>query len=92
MEGISFVADPIPDHAFFKHAVFQGQVSNHLFEVAGFPAKTLHLVTGGGPCGIARKTPLASFQESLRPTVVEAFGNSLPAAKPGDTLELAREI
>jgi hypothetical protein len=63
---------------------FQGQISNHLFDVAGFPAETLHLFTGGCACGITRKTPLASFQELLRPTVVEALGNTLATAKPGD--------
>ena len=71
-------------HAFFEQAVLEGEVSDRLLERAHLVAQVLHFARGGLPRRVARKPALASFQELLRPAVVEALGNPLPPAQLGD--------
>jgi hypothetical protein len=84
MQDTSFGVVPIRDHAFFKQTVLQGEVSDCFLERAHLVAEILHFARGRLTRCVARKAALASFQELLRPAVVETFGNALPPAQLGD--------
>jgi hypothetical protein len=84
MRDTSFVVAPIRDHAFFEQTVLEGELSDHLLESAHLVAQVLHFARGRLARRVARKPALASFQELLRPAVVEPFGNPLPPAELGD--------
>ncbi len=52
MLDTSFDILPIPDHAFFEQAQFQGPFGNHLFEIAGNTPQILHLAGVSFACRI----------------------------------------
>jgi len=56
----------------------------------GLLAQGFDVVTGGGPCRIARQALLAGFEELLRPTVIKAIGDAFAAAERRDALLAAQ--
>src|SRR6266545_3245127 len=92
MRGISFAVSPIRDHAFFEQPQFERLLGDNLLQILRLAAEILDLIRGGGPCRIPGKPALARFQELLRPTVVQAFGNSLAPAQFGDAVFAAKPI
>ena len=77
---------PIRNHAFFEQSVFQERLGQRFFEIAGFLAQLLDLTGRGLTCRVAGQPLLASFEEVLRPLVVQALGNPLAAAQLGDRI------
>src|SRR6476661_6367956 len=77
---------PIRDHAFFEQAQVQGLLGDDLLQRPGFPAQVLDLAAGRRPRGVARKAPLASLQELLRPGVIQALGDAFTPAQLRDAV------
>ena len=73
----SFGILPIPDHAFFEDAIFQRQVRHDLLQIAHLALQAAYFPGRCLALGIAGEPPLASFQELLRPGVIEPLGNPL---------------
>src|SRR3981081_1060880 len=67
MRDISCDILPIRDHAFFEQAVLQRRLGQRLLELARLCPQSFHLVGGGLTGRVAGETPLARFQELLRP-------------------------
>ncbi len=76
----------MPDHAFFEQAVLQGEVGQRLLQVAALLTQRLHFVTGRRTGGVPCEPLLASFEEFLRPAIIQAFGDPLTAADRGDAV------
>ena len=84
---------PIRNNAFFEHAVFQGQVSNHLLEVTHLTAHLNNFIAAGFTLSITRQALLAllsvtrtggvpsAVHEILRPAVILALGNAFSATQ-----------
>ena len=92
MRDTSFVVSPIRDHAFFKQPDLKRLFGDNLLQRGGLAAQALYLVGGRRTGRITGKPTLASFQELLRPDVVQALGNALEAGKrrlAGDTARAA---
>ena len=62
---------PIPENAFFKQAVLNQELHQHLLELASLSSQIFDLVRGRLAGGIAGEPPLAGLQELLRPAIVE---------------------
>jgi hypothetical protein len=77
---------PYPRSCFFKQPQLQRLLAHDLLQVAHFLAKQLHLVRGGGTCRVTRQPLLASFEEFLRPVVIQALSDAFAAAQRGDRL------
>ena len=90
MRGISFLVAPIPDHAFFKHTVFQSVIGNQFLHVTHFVAKVFHLTGACSAFSIPIQPAFASLKEFLRPTVIQALSDALAAAKLSDTVFAAQ--
>ena len=90
MRGITFAVSPSPGQAFFEQPVLQNLFGKRLLEVAHLTAQVLDLARGRLAGGIPRKPLLAGFQELLRPTIVQTFGDPLPAAQFGDAVLAAQ--
>ena len=67
----SFLASPIPDHAFFEQAQFQGLLGDDLLQRLGFPAQVFDLAAGCRSRCVACKAPFSGLQELLRPSVIQ---------------------
>jgi hypothetical protein len=80
MRGISFVVAPIRDHAFFKKPEFQCLLGNHFLQLTRFTTTGCHLARRSRTSRITGKPTLASFQELLRPDVVQGLGDAFPSA------------
>ena len=65
MRGISCVAAPIRDHAFFKQSDFEGLLGDNLFQFLRFATEVLHVAGVGGPVGVTGQTALAGFLGNL---------------------------
>jgi hypothetical protein len=59
MQDTSFVVLPIPEHAFFEHTIFQGEISNDLFEIAHLVFQIRHFTGCRLTRRITRKTLLS---------------------------------
>ena len=75
---------PHPRSCFFEQTQFQRLFGNNLLQSPGLTAKVRHLAAGGRTRRVARQSPLAGLQELLRPAVIEALGNTFPAAQFGN--------
>ena len=80
MQDISSLVSPIPDHAFFEQPVFQHLLGQRLLQITRLGTERLHLIAGGLACRIASQTLFAGFKELLRPTVIQALGDTLATA------------
>src|SRR3981081_1884064 len=81
MRDISCDILPIRDHAFFEQAVLQRRLGQRLLELARLCPQSFHLVGGGLTGRVAGETPLARFQELLRPAVIHALRNTFFARR-----------
>jgi hypothetical protein len=81
MQDTSFVLAPIPEHAFFEKAKLKRLFGHDLFQIAGFPTQVLYLVRRCRTCCIPSQALLPSFEELLRPAVIQALGYTLAAAQ-----------
>ena len=79
-----------PDHPFFKQPVLQHLFGKCFLEVMHLAAQVFDLARGRLAGGMPRKPPLASFQELLRPAVLEALGDPFPTAQLGDAVLAAQ--
>src|SRR5687768_16317189 len=75
---------------FFENPQCQRLLGDDLLEIARLLAQHLHLVAGGGARRVAGEPLLASFEEFLRPVVVQALGD--PAAQRGNRLLAAQAL
>ena len=82
----TYFASPIPDHAFFEQAQFQGLLGDDLLQRLGFSAQVLDLAAGRRARGIARKASFSGLQEILRPSVIQALGNAFTPAQLCDAM------
>jgi hypothetical protein len=73
------VVSPIPGHAFFEQADFQGLLGNNLFQVMGLAAENLDLPRRCLTRGVPGQAFLARLEELLRPAVIKALGDTLTA-------------
>ena len=92
MQNISFLVSPIRNHAFFKEAQLKRLFSDNFFELPCLMAQVFDLAARGSPCRIPRQTPLASFKELRRPTVIQALGNALTSAQFSNALLASQAI
>src|SRR5437764_504652 len=86
MRDISCLVSPIPGHAFFQKAVFQGEVGYDLLQSLGLAPQVLDLVRGRRASRVAGEPLLASLEELLRPAVVHGGGDAFATAELGDAL------
>ena len=59
-------------------------LGDDLFQFLRFASEVLDVAGIGGPLGVTGQAAFAGFEELLRPTVVEAFGDAFPTAQFGD--------
>src|SRR6056297_2749580 len=71
---------PIPEHAFFKQPVLEGEVGNRLLKSRSLGTQLLHLGAGRLTRGITRKALLPGLQKLFRPGIIKAGGNSFAPA------------
>src|SRR6202023_2351322 len=90
MRGISCLALPIRDHAFFEQTVFQRQFRHNFLQGAGLTAQILHLVRGRCARRVAGEPLLPRLEEILRPAVIQVLDDSLAPAQFGDALLAAQ--
>src|SRR6202049_3518362 len=72
---------PIPENAFFEHAIFDQDLSQGLLELSRLGLELLDLVRGRLSRRVAGEPFLARLQELLRPTVVEVLISPFFAAQ-----------
>ena len=77
MQDTSFVVVPIRDHAFFEQPQFKGLFGNHLLQITGLTAQVFNFARRRCAGRVACQALLPSFEEFLRPAVVEALCNAL---------------
>jgi hypothetical protein len=83
--GISH--SPSPPSAimlFFQQTQFKRLLGHDLLQRPRFTAQVRHLAARRCPRRVARQSALASFQELLRPAVIQALANTLAAAQLGN--------
>jgi hypothetical protein len=80
---------PIRDHAFFEHAVLEGDLGQLLLELAGFGAELLDLVGRRLSGSITGWPLLAGFEELHGRWVAEVLGVSFLATQLGDAVNAA---
>jgi hypothetical protein len=90
MRGISCLALPIRDHAFFEQTVFQRQFRHNFLQGAGLTAQILHLVRGRCARRVAGEPLLPRIEEILRPAIIQVLDDSLAPAQFGDALLAAQ--
>ena len=84
---------PRPSHprsCFFEQTVLKGQVSHNLLQSGRFRAQFLNLRRCRLTLRIPSQALFARFEEFLRPRVIEALADPLPAAKCGNALLAAK--
>jgi hypothetical protein len=81
---------PIPERAFFKHAVLHQQFGHKFLELVSLRAQPLHFVAGRFACGVACQPLLARLQKVLRPAIIEVLVDALLAAQLSDTVFAAQ--
>jgi len=59
-------------------------LGDNFFQLQGLALEILDFAGGCRSRRVAGQPPLAGFQELLRPAVVQALGDALPAAQLGD--------
>src|ERR1700744_1770009 len=92
MQDTSFFVAPIRDHAFFEQTVLERQIGDALLQGAGFTAQILDLIGRGGARGVTGQAALARLHELLRPSVIQALGDTLLAAQLGDAVVPAQTV
>ncbi len=75
---------PHPRERFFEYPVFDQNLGQGFFQLAGLGSQGLDLIGRRLTRGIAGETLLASLQELLRPAVIEVLDNALFAPELGD--------
>jgi len=91
-QGISGIALPICDPAFFKQAIFQHGLGPGLLQLHGLLTQALDLVTGGLALSVARQSVAASLQKLLAPAVILELVQPLAAAQLRDAVLAAKSL
>src|SRR5271154_1512737 len=81
---------PIPEHAFFKHAVLHHQLGQQFLELVSLRPQPFDLVAGRFTRGIAGQPLLARLQEVLRPAIVKVLVDPFLAAQLGNAVLAAQ--
>ena len=82
----SFFASPILNHVFLSSRNSRACSATTSFRAPGFPAQVLNLSAGCRTRRVARKPPLASLQELLRPDIIEALGDAFTPTQLRDAV------
>lgn len=72
---------PQPRSCFFEDSVLKGQASDHFLEGQRLGTQVLHLRAGCLACSITGQALLSRLEKLLRPTEIQALGNSPSAAQ-----------
>src|SRR5665213_457158 len=92
MQDTSLLVAPIRVLAVCEQPQLQRLFGNNLLQSGGLAAQILHLIAGCRTRRVPRQPTLASFEELLRPDVIEALSNALTPAQFCDAVVSAQPV
>jgi len=75
---------PHPRSCFFEQTQFESLLGDNFFQLQGLALEVFDLAGGCRSGRVTGQTSFAGFQELLRPTVIQALGNTFPATELSD--------